>query len=168
MRQPRELAERVWYNVWTALNIGEPLFPFPWARTLFYRVLREANGRFGFEMRGLKIDGALLTFFIKPTDGLELPEIMQWIKQTFSVRLNVLTGRVGHVWGDRYGSEILAEEPPEWAKPVDWNVVNEEADKPLDEVITYKAGWGSPRKNAKSRKNRLSFEAAPGTKPPPA
>ena len=168
MRQQRILAENVWYNVWTSLNIGEPLFQFPWAKTLFSRVLRDADGIFDFEMRGLELDGACLSFYIKPDDGLELPQIMQWIKQTFSVRLNVLTGRTGHVWGDRYGSEILAEEPPEWAKPVDWKAVNAEAEQPLDEVLTYRAGWGSPRKNAKSRWNRLSFEAAPETPPSPS
>ncbi|MDR0639396.1 MAG: hypothetical protein LBG27_10950 [Spirochaetaceae bacterium] len=59
-------------------------------------------------------------------------------------------------------------EPPAWAKPVDWEAVDAEAEKPLDEVITYRAGWGSPRKNAKSRWNQLLFEAAPKSPSPPA
>ena len=168
MREPRELAKNVWYWVHTTLNISEPLFQLPEAKAVLLGVLDEANKRYDFEMRGLELDGACLSFYIKPDDGLELPQIMQWIKQTFSVRLNVLTGRTGHVWGDRYGSEILAEEPPEWAKPVDWNVVNKEADKPLDEVITYTAGWGSPRRNGKARGNKLSLIVAPETPPPPA
>jgi hypothetical protein len=54
----------------------------------------------------------LLSFYIKPADGLQLPEIMQWVKQTFSVRFNIVTWRTGHVWGDRYKSEILPGEPP--------------------------------------------------------
>ncbi|MDR1470138.1 MAG: hypothetical protein LBT00_12695, partial [Spirochaetaceae bacterium] len=93
MRLPRELAEDVWYEVRTAINVGEPLFRLAWAVVLFYRVLREAKGRFGFEMRGLKIEGCSLSFFIKPADGFELPKIMQWLKQTFSVRFNFRTGR---------------------------------------------------------------------------
>ena len=36
--------------------------------------------------------------------------IMKWIKQTFAQRYNRLTGRIGHVWGDRYWSEVLEGE----------------------------------------------------------
>jgi hypothetical protein len=52
-------------------------------------------------MRGLKIEGAWFTFYIKPDDGLKLPLIMQWMKQTFSLRFNIIVGRRGHVffWG---------------------------------------------------------------------
>jgi hypothetical protein len=161
------LAEHVWYKVGTAVNIGEPLFQFSWAETLFCRVLREANARFGFEMRGLKFENECLSFYIKPDDGLKLPKIMQWMKQTFSVRLNVLTGRTGHVWGDRYLSEILSGEPPERAKAVDWDAVDEGAERPLDDVITYRAAWGSPRRNGKAKSNQLSFGAAPKSASPP-
>jgi hypothetical protein len=38
---------------------------------------------------------------------------MQWLKQTFAQRYNALTGRTGHIWGDRYWSAILEGEPPE-------------------------------------------------------
>ncbi|MDR0637496.1 MAG: hypothetical protein LBG27_01100 [Spirochaetaceae bacterium] len=137
MRKPRDLEKNVWYAVGTGLNIGEPLFQLPIAVVLLYRVLREAKKRFGFELRGLKIEGARLTFYIKPDDGLELPLIMQWMKQTFSARFNWLTGRSGHVWGDRYESEILEGEPPGWAKAVDWEAVNVEADKPIPADTTY-------------------------------
>ncbi|MDR2785746.1 MAG: hypothetical protein LBB83_07515, partial [Treponema sp.] len=54
-----------------------------------------------------------LTFYIKPQDGLELPAIMKWLKQTFAQRYNRETGRIGHIWGDRYWSRILVGEPPE-------------------------------------------------------
>ncbi|MDR2053669.1 MAG: hypothetical protein LBP80_09665, partial [Treponema sp.] len=50
---------------------------------------------------------------IKPEDGLELPEIMKWMKQTFAQRYNRWAGWIGHVWGDRYWSRILEGEPPE-------------------------------------------------------
>jgi hypothetical protein len=139
------LAEDVWYEVQTAVNISEPLFPLWWAAVLLYRVLREAKGRFKFEMRGLKIEGCTLSFYIKPTNGLELPKIMQWLKQTFSVRFNFRTGRKGHVWGDRYWSEILAGEPPPEAKEVDWDAVEAEAAKPVPAGMVYKLSWGSPR-----------------------
>ncbi|MDR1229790.1 MAG: hypothetical protein LBK61_00145, partial [Spirochaetaceae bacterium] len=50
-----------------------------------------------------------------PADGLQLPEIMQWIKQTYAVRYNVHDGRTGHIWGDRYQS-VIVEGPPEDAE----------------------------------------------------
>jgi hypothetical protein len=37
---------------------------------------------------------------------------MQWLKQTFAVRYNVMKGLDGHLWGDRYWSKILDGEPP--------------------------------------------------------
>jgi hypothetical protein len=151
----------------TAVNIEEPLFRLPEAKALFYCVLREAKERYGFEMRGLRLEGARLTFCIKPDDGLKLPKIMQWLKQTFSARFNARTGRRGHVWGERYESDILWGGPPEWAKTVDWDAVNMEADKPLDEVVTYRAAWGSPRTNGKAKDNRLSLEITPKPASPP-
>jgi hypothetical protein len=65
-----------------------------------------------------------VSFYIKPADGLQLPEIMQWIKQTYAVRYNVHDGRTGHIWGDRYQS-VIVDGPPEDAEEyvfaaVDW------------------------------------------------
>jgi hypothetical protein len=54
-------------------------------------------------------------------DEFELPEIMKWIKQVFAQRFNRTDGRIGHIWGDRYWSRVLEEEPeellPEAANP---------------------------------------------------
>jgi hypothetical protein len=88
------------------------------------RVLNEARKRYVFELRGLRFCGPWVSFYIKPADGLQLPEIMQWVKQTYAVRYNVHDGRTGHIWGDRYQS-VIVEGPPEDAEeyvfaPVDW------------------------------------------------
>jgi hypothetical protein len=84
--------------------------------------LGETAVRFDFEIRALRLESYSLVFYIKPEDGLKLPLIMQWLKQTFAVRYNLLHGRTGHIWGDRYWSEILEGEPPEeadkWSGPV--------------------------------------------------
>jgi hypothetical protein len=53
----RDLAEHVWYEVRTAVSVGEPLFLLGWAVVLLHRVLREAKKRFAFEMRGFRLDG---------------------------------------------------------------------------------------------------------------
>jgi hypothetical protein len=116
MRPKRELAADCWYYANTAINDGEPLFLSEFGVWLLEWVLSEAHILFAFELRGVRFAGASVSFFIKPADGLQLPEIMKWIKQTFALRFNWDDGRTGHIWGDRYGSEILPGEPPDWAE----------------------------------------------------
>ncbi|MDR0688995.1 MAG: hypothetical protein LBG08_01835, partial [Spirochaetaceae bacterium] len=62
---------------------------------------------------GLCLADDWLTFYIKPADGLELPAIMKWLKQVFAQRYNRAEGRIGHIWGDRYGSRIVEGEAAE-------------------------------------------------------
>jgi hypothetical protein len=85
------------------------------ARKIFEQVFYETGLRFVFKIQGLSFEGDELRFYIRPEDGLELPDIMKWLKQTFAQRYNRAMGRTGHIWGDRYWSQILAGEPPEEA-----------------------------------------------------
>jgi REP element-mobilizing transposase RayT len=101
----------VWYEIRTRVNNREPLFRRFKALALFARVFSETKGRFDFAILGLRLEDDWLRFYIKPADGLELPAIMQWMKQTFAQRYNRLAGRIGHIWGDRYWSRILDGEP---------------------------------------------------------
>jgi REP element-mobilizing transposase RayT len=111
MRSLRTLKQGVWYEIRTRVNNREPLFRLYKALALFARVFRETKSRFDFAVQGLRLEDDWLTFYIKPADGLELPAIMQWLKQTFAQRYNRLAGRIGHIWGDRYWSRILDGEP---------------------------------------------------------
>ncbi|MDR2245572.1 MAG: transposase [Treponema sp.] len=113
MRQLRILKQGVWYEIRTRVNNREPLFRGHKAPAIFARVFRETELRFVFEIRGLRLEDDWLTFYIRPEDGLELPAIMKWMKQTFAVRYNRAEGRIGHIWGDRYWSGIVEGEPPE-------------------------------------------------------
>jgi hypothetical protein len=83
------------------------------ALAVFDRVFRETMLRYVFEVRRLHIEGDLLMFYIRPEDGLELPEIMKWMKQSFAQRYNREAGRTGHIWGDRYWSRIVEGEMEE-------------------------------------------------------
>jgi hypothetical protein len=123
MRKKRCLTQDAWYEVRTAINNREPLFCRQQAVAVFCQVFGEARGRFVFELRGFRLDEEWLLFYIKPAEGLQLPAIMQWVKQTFAVRFNRRTKRTGHVWGDRYWSRVLEGEPPEGAGEVDWAAV---------------------------------------------
>ncbi|MDR0383558.1 MAG: transposase [Spirochaetaceae bacterium] len=116
MRTLRELKQGVWYEVCTAVNNRKPLFQSRQALRLFARALADTSARFDFEIRGLCLKDDLLVFCVKPADGFQLPRIMQWLKQTFAVRYNLLKGWTGHIWGDRYRSRIMEGEPPEAAE----------------------------------------------------
>ncbi|MDR0596955.1 MAG: transposase, partial [Treponema sp.] len=94
------------------INNREQILSLPGAAALFSGVFRETTLRFVFQVRGLRFGADQLRFYIKPEDGMELPAIMQWLKQTFAQRYNALTGRTGHIWGDRYWSAILEGEAP--------------------------------------------------------
>jgi hypothetical protein len=96
---------------------------------IFCRMLGEARERFVFELRGFRLDEEWLSFYIRPADGMQLPAIMQWLKQTFAVRFNLYAGRTGHIWGDRYWSRVLEGEPPDWAEEMNWEAVKLAADE---------------------------------------
>jgi hypothetical protein len=117
MRKLRVLKQDVWYEVRTRVNNGEPLFGEHRARekalAVFYRVFRLSRVKYAFDFRRLRLSGDLLSFYIKPADGFQLPAIMQWLKQVFAVEFNKVDGRTGHIWGDRYWSRSLDGEPPE-------------------------------------------------------
>ncbi|MDR1230902.1 MAG: transposase, partial [Spirochaetaceae bacterium] len=129
------------YSVSTAVNNREPLFWCSRERARFKRVLDEAHVLYAFVLYGLCFDGPAVSFYIKPADGFQLPEIMQWIKQTYACRYNVYDGRTGHIWGDRYASKIVAEGPPKDAKEyVFAAVVCEAANRRVRKAV--KAGCG--------------------------
>jgi hypothetical protein len=163
----RELKPDVWYEVHTAMNVGEPVFRLAWAETLFYRVLHDAKRRFKFEMRGLVFDDEWLTFYIKPADGFALPRIMQWVKQTFSFRFNARTGRSGHLWGVRYESVIVEGAPPVDAVVVDWDAVKVEAAREIPASGTYVLTWVSLRQPELRLTVRISLKDAANAASPP-
>jgi REP element-mobilizing transposase RayT len=142
MRHLRILKPDVWYEIYTAINNREPLFRLRQALALFRRVLNDTRERFVFEMTGLRLAGDRLTFYIRPADGLGLPDILKWMKQTFAVRYNRLTGRTGHIWGDRYWSMILEGEPPE---VVGWEAEQEVEAEPKARVRGGERGRVRPR-----------------------
>jgi hypothetical protein len=86
MRKPRRLEALAWYWIVTAINRHEPIFLERAAVDLFNRVLREAGERFAIEVRHLVIHADRMSFYIKPADGLQLPEMLH--KFFFSIRFS--------------------------------------------------------------------------------
>jgi hypothetical protein len=171
MRKERILAQGAWYEVRTAINNREKLFREQRrAKAVLFRVLREADKIFIFEMRGLSLGAVWLSFYLKPADGFQLPAIMQWIKQTFAARFNRRDGRTGHLWGDRYWSEMLEGEPPEGAAAVDWKAVEAAAEPPTaaDMRRRRKQKRVSPQQAEKAAETGFSPEIPLRAASPPA
>jgi hypothetical protein len=96
-------------------------------------------------------------------DGLQFPAIVQWLKQTFSVRFNLRTGRPGHVWGDRYWSKVVEGEPPEGTVEVDWAAVDVAAETG---VLPSSTG-ASPLTAENPAETRFSPQTPARSPPPP-
>jgi REP element-mobilizing transposase RayT len=158
MRKRRDLTRDAWYEVRTAVNNRKSLFRYEWVVALLFRVLHEAKALFTFEMRGLRIENEWLSFYIKPADGFQLPKIMQWLKQTFAVRLNMRAGRTGHYWGNRYWSEVLEGEPPPGAAVVDWETVEAAVKARVPEAGLWALIGASPRSAEKAAETGFSPE----------
>jgi REP element-mobilizing transposase RayT len=167
MRKKRCLTQDVWYEVRTAINNREPLFCRQEAVKVFCRVFGEARERFAFELHGFRLDGERLSFYIKPEDGLQLPAIMQWVKQTFAVRFNRRTKRTGHVWGDRYWSRVVEGEPPEWAAEVDWEAEETAAKTGVISFGPWPPDGVSPLTAETPAENRFSPQNPARSPPPP-
>jgi hypothetical protein len=163
----RLLVQDTWYEVRTAINNREPLFQQRQTVAIFCQVFGEARERFDFELRGFRLDGERLSFYIKPADGMQLPAIMQWVKQTFAVRFNLHADRTGHVWGDRYWSKVLAGEPPAWAAEVDWEAVEAAAETGVISFGTCPPDGVSPLTGETPAKTGFSPQNPAHPPPPP-
>jgi hypothetical protein len=166
MRKKRFLVQNAWYEVRAAINNREPLFRRRQAIAIFCRVFGEVRGCFAFELRGLALVEERLSFYIRPMDGLQLPAIMQWVKQTFAVRFNRRTKRTGHIWGDRYWSQVLTGEPPEWAVEVDWEAVEVAAETGVSSSGVRLSDGVSPRsKTPQEHRHKPPPQRRQGTAP---
>jgi hypothetical protein len=98
---------------------------------------------------------------------LYLPAIMQWVKQTFSLRFNLYAGKTGHVWGGQYWSRIVEGEPPEWAGEVDWTAVDVAADAGEISFGTCPPDEVSPLMAEKPAETGFSPQNSTRSPPPP-
>jgi hypothetical protein len=171
MRSLRILAAVACYFVSTAVNNREPLFWCSRERARFKRVLDEAHVLYAFVLYGLSFSGPTVSFYIKPADGFQLPEIMQWIKQTYALRYNVYDGRTGHLWGDRYASKIVAEGPPKDAEEYVFAAVVCAENRRVRRAVPVSGGKSGDRRGGQTphggngARKRLAAELAPPYRP---
>jgi hypothetical protein len=153
--------------VQTAVNNREPLFRRRQTIEIFCRVFGEVRERFAFELRGLALVEERLLFYIRPADRLQLLAIIQWLKQTFSVRFNLCQGRSGYVWGDRYWSRVVDGEPPEWAEEVDWTAVEVAAERGVLSSRAQSSNGVSPPAAEHPAEGGFSPQTPARSPPPP-
>jgi REP element-mobilizing transposase RayT len=141
------------------------LFRYAAALALFARVFGETRLRFVFEIRALCLEDDWLSFYIKPADGLKLPAIMKWMKQVFAQRYNRQTGRIGHIWGDRYWSQIVDDAEAEGAEP--GGEQHEEGDAGVRPQRGEKSVRVRPRRGKTALQRLFSLKFPPQTAPIP-
>jgi REP element-mobilizing transposase RayT len=76
-----------WYWVSTDVNNREGVFRLPQAVRMLREVLHEARKVYEFEVRGLRVEDDRVSFYINAMDGFQLPDIMQWWKQSHPEQL---------------------------------------------------------------------------------
>lgn len=107
MRKARVLKEKSYYHVTAKSNRKEFIFKTQKIKQLYMDVLKKAKKKFNFTLKNFCIMDNHIHLLIKPWVGECLSTIMKWIQQIFAYRFNKLFGYGGHVWYERFFSEII-------------------------------------------------------------
>ncbi|MDR1747807.1 MAG: transposase [Spirochaetaceae bacterium] len=107
MRKNRKIVDDAYYHVTTHINRNDGFLLSKPAKTLFLKVLKEAQKKYQFIIRNFTIMSNHYHLLIKPINGESLSRIMQWINAVFAMRINKLVGSTGHVWGQRFFSKVV-------------------------------------------------------------
>ena len=95
------------YHVTARANRQEMIMDSIRMKALFLATVMRAKQKYRFELSNFTIMGNHFHFIIKPGKGECLSSIMQWILSVFAMAYNKINGISGHVWGERFFSEIL-------------------------------------------------------------
>jgi len=109
MRGPRKLIPGGMYHVSARVNNKEFRLSSTFCKKLFLEILTKLQAEMGFKVEHFSILDNHFHLIITTLD-LELPTIMKRLLMTFAIRYNKHYGRSGHLWGDRYFSEIIEKD----------------------------------------------------------
>jgi len=107
MRQPRRLLEGATYHVTARINRREMLLDRGEVRDLFLLFLAKARKRYRFSIYNFCVMGNHVHLTVRPSSGESLSDIMRWLLGGYARAYNKKRGLSGHVWGDRFHSQIL-------------------------------------------------------------
>jgi len=110
MRKKRMLIEGAAYHVTSRTNNKINVFEKKQCQRIFLFILEEAQEKFCFELINFCVMPTHVHLLIKPADGTELPNIMQWIKTKSAKCWNRIKNTTDHFWGDRYFANAIQNE----------------------------------------------------------
>ena len=108
MRQKRKLKDGATYKCIGTINRYNNELVDNIAKGIFLILLEECKALFDFELYDFSIQNNRVVLVIKPLGNQELWKIMQYLLGVFGMRFNKQFGFHGHVWYDRFKSEIIA------------------------------------------------------------
>jgi len=109
MRKRRQLQEGASYYVLARANRDEMILGSDDFKKLFIEVMLRAKKKYSFQFYNFCILGNNIRFILRPSEGVSLSLIMQWILSVFAILYNRRLGLKGHVWYDRFRSEVLGD-----------------------------------------------------------
>ncbi|MDR3303193.1 MAG: transposase [Treponema sp.] len=110
MRKLRHLKPGATYHVTSQIDHGDWALQEAAIKQMFLDMVMIAKKKFQFKLWNFMIMDNHIHFLIKPGDGVSLSKIMQWLKCNFAKKWNKLHDRTGHLWGERFFSEIIEDE----------------------------------------------------------
>lgn len=108
MRQKRKLKDGATYKCIGTINRYNNELVDNVAKGIFLNLLSECKKLFDFELYDFSIQNNRVILIIKPLGNQKLWKIMQHLLGVFAVRFNKFFGVHGHVWYDRFKSEIIS------------------------------------------------------------
>ena len=107
MRKPRVIQAGATYHVVAKTNRGEFIFESNETKEMFIQVMKEAKRTYNFKIKHYCIMNNHIHLLLEPTGNTNLSGLMQWILGVFARRFNKMIGSFGHVWYDRFKSNIV-------------------------------------------------------------
>jgi REP element-mobilizing transposase RayT len=107
MRQNRQLEPNAVYHVTARINRGEMVFNEIAMRSLFLTFVTQVKKKYPCAIYNFCVMGNHVHFAIRPDADSSLSKIMQWLLGNYAKAWNKAHGVKGHLWGDRFFSNII-------------------------------------------------------------
>lgn len=107
MSKRRIKKDGVLYHVTNHFHQGVIRFIDKRCKKMFIRICHKASRKFQFTIKNLCVMDTHIHILIRPENGEDISEIMQFIKQSFTQWLNRRFGIKGTAWEARFFSKIV-------------------------------------------------------------
>ena len=122
MRNKRNFVAGAFYHVTSRTNDKIRVFENNLGRKIMLITLQDAKEKFNFRLTNFCVMPTHIHLLIKPEEGTELSEIMQWLKTRSAKRWNFIHGSTDHLWGNRYFARAIKDDE-------EYEVINDYIDR---------------------------------------